>query len=219
VSQLFAQAGMDPVYGVCHLFVETCHDVLFHGVVAGEENIPRHGGFIVAANHASVLDPPFIGCHVPRQLNFFARKTLWKGGIVNWWLDTVGTIAVDRDAGSDVAAIKRVLQVLRQDRAMIVFPEGTRTRTGQLQRPKPGVGLLACRTGVAVVPARIFGSFEAFGRKGPLRIGTPVSVVFGRPLRPADYDDRSEGKERYQHASERIMNAIAALDLPRPRVI
>jgi 1-acyl-sn-glycerol-3-phosphate acyltransferase len=219
MSQLFAQAGMEPVYGICHLLVETCHDVFFHGVVAGEENIPRQGGFIIAANHASVLDPPFIGCHVPRQLSFFARKTLWKGGIVNWWLDTVGTIAVDRDAGSDVAAIKRVLQVLRRDRAMIVFPEGTRTRTGQLQRPKPGVGLLACRTGVAVVPTRIFGTFEAFGRKGPLRIGTPVSVVFGRPLRPADYDDRSEGKERYQHASERIMAAIAALELPQPQVI
>jgi 1-acyl-sn-glycerol-3-phosphate acyltransferase len=219
MSQLFAQAGMEPVYGICHLLVETCHDILFHGVVSGGENIPRQGGFIIAANHASVLDPPFIGCHVPRQLSFFGRKTLWKGGIVSWWLDTVGTIAVDRDAGSDVAAIKRVLQVLRQDRAMIVFPEGTRTRTGQLQRPKPGVGLLACRTGVAVVPARIFGTFEAFGRKGPLRIGTPVSVVFGRPLRPADYDDRSEGKERYQHASERIMAAIAALELPRPQVI
>lgn len=219
MSQLFAQAGMEPVYGVCHLLVETCHDAFFHGVVVGEENIPRQGGFIVAANHASVLDPPFIGCHVPRQLSFFARKTLWKGGIVSWWLDTVGVIPVDRDSGSDVAAIKRVLHVLTDNKALILFPEGTRTRTGELQRPKAGVGLLACRTGVPVVPARIFGSFEAFRRKGPLRIGSPVSVVFGRPLQPADYDDRSEGKERYQHASERIMAAIAALELPRPRVI
>ena len=78
---------------------------------------------------------------------------------------------------------------------------------------------MACRTGVPVVPARVFGAFEAFGRNGPLRLGTPVSVVFGRPLLPADYDDRSEGKERYQRASERIMSAIAALELPRPRVI
>jgi 1-acyl-sn-glycerol-3-phosphate acyltransferase len=219
MTQLFGQAGMDPVYGICHLFVETCHDVLFHGVVSGEENIPRQGGFIVAANHASVLDPPLIGCHVPRQLSFFARKTLWKGGIVNWWLDTVGVIPVDRDSGSDVAAIKRVLHVLKDNKALILFPEGTRTRTGELQRPKAGLGLLACRTGVPVVPARIFGSFKAFGRKGPLRIGTPVSVMFGRPLLPRDYDDQSEGKDRYQHASERIMAAIAALELPRPRVV
>jgi 1-acyl-sn-glycerol-3-phosphate acyltransferase len=70
-----------------------------------------------------------------------------------------------------------------------------------------------------VVPARVFGTFEAFGRNGPLRLGAPVSVVFGRPLLAADYDDRSEGKERYQHASERIMSAIAALELPRPTVV
>jgi len=219
MTRLFAPAGMDAVYGVCHLLVRTVHEVFFHGAVAGVENIPLEGGCIIAANHASVLDPPLVGCHVPRQLAFFARKTLWKGGAVSWWLDTVGTIAVDRDAGSDVTAMKRVFQVLKNDRAMIVFPEGTRTRTGELQRPKAGVGLLACRTGVPVVPARIFGSFAAFGRKGPLRLGTPVSVVFGPPLRPADYDDRSAGRERYQHASERIMAAIAVLELPPPRVI
>jgi len=219
MSQLFAPVRMDGVYGVCYLVVRTCHEAFFHGTVAGVENIPLEGGCIIAGNHASVLDPPLIGCHVPRQLAFFARKTLWKGGVISWWLDTVGTIAVDRDAGSDVAAMKRVFQVLKNGRAMIVFPEGTRTRTGELQHPKPGVGLLACRTGVPVVPARIFGTFGAFGRKGPLRLGTPVSVVFGRPLRPADYDDQSEGKERYQHASERIMAAIAALGLPPPRVV
>ena len=78
---------------------------------------------------------------------------------------------------------------------------------------------MACRTGVPVVPARIFGSFEAFGRNGPLRLGTRVFVVFGRPLLATDYDDQSEGKERYQHASERIMAAVAALEIPRPKVI
>jgi 1-acyl-sn-glycerol-3-phosphate acyltransferase len=219
MSHLFAPVRIDGVYGVCHYLVRTCHGAFFPGAVAGVEHIPLEGGCIIAANHASVLDPPLIGCHVPRQLAFFARKTLWKGGIISWWLDTVGTIAVDRDAGSDVAAMKRVLQVLKTGRAMIVFPEGTRTRTGGMQRPKAGVGLLACRTGVPVVPARIFGTFAAFGRKGPLRLGTPVSVVFGRPLLPAAYDVRSEGKVRYQQASERIMAAIAALELPRTQVL
>ena len=108
---------------------------------------------------------------------------------------------------------------LKREKGIILFPEGTRTPTGQLQRPKAGVGLMACRTGVPVVPARVFGSFEACGRNGPLRLRTPVSVVFGRPLLAADYDDQSEGKERYQRASERIMSAIAALELPRPKVI
>ncbi|HUL54932.1 MAG TPA: lysophospholipid acyltransferase family protein [Opitutaceae bacterium] len=214
-----ALAEMSSVYAVCHFTVETLHAILFPGEVSGVESIPRTGGLIVAANHASVLDPPLIGCHVPRQLAFFARKTLWKGGLVSWWLDIVGTIPVDRDSGADASAIRRVLKVLRDGRAIIVFPEGTRTRTGALQRPKPGVGLLACRAGVPVVPARIFGTFEALGRTGPLRVGTPISIAFGPPLVPAVFDNHAEGKDRYQHASERIMAAIAALELPRPTVI
>ncbi len=213
------EAAMDSVYGLSHFVVSTLHDILCRGEVIGVENIPLRGGLIVAANHASVLDPPLIGCRLPRQLAFFARKTLWKGGIISWWLDTVGTIPVDRDSGSDVSAIKHVLQVLKQGRATIVFPEGTRTPTGRLQEAKAGVGLLACRTGAPVVPARILGTFETLGRDRPLRLGTPISMIFGRPLTPADYDSPADGKERYQRASERIMAAIAALELPRPTVI
>ncbi|HUJ44969.1 MAG TPA: lysophospholipid acyltransferase family protein [Opitutaceae bacterium] len=219
MSPTSVPAEMDTVYAICHYTVETLHDILFPGDVSGLEHIPRAGGLIIAANHASVLDPPLIGCHVPRQMVFFARKTLWKGGLISWWLDVVGTIPVDRDSGADVSAIRRVLKVLRDGRAIIVFPEGTRTRTGALQRPKPGVGLLACRAGVPVVPARIFGTFAALGRKGPLRVGTPISITFGPPLSPAQFDDHTDGKDRYQHASECIMAAIAALELPRPQVI
>jgi 1-acyl-sn-glycerol-3-phosphate acyltransferase len=118
-----------------------------------------------------------------------------------------------------VVAIRRVLQALKQEQGIIMFPEGTRSPTGRLQPAKAGVGLMACRTGAAVVPTRIFGSFEAFGRHGPLRLGTPLTVVFGAPLFPADYDDHADGKERYQHASERIMSAIASLEIPRPTVV
>ncbi len=215
----FPQVRMGFVYGFFHFGMSALCDINFRIAVSGVENLPRRGGFIVAANHASLLDPPIVGAQVPRQMAAFARKTLWKGGIISWWLDIVGVIPVDRDGGSDVGAIRRVLQTLKQEKGIVLFPEGTRTLSGQLQRAKAGVGLMACRTGVPVVPARVFGTFEACGRYGPLRLGTPVSVVFGRPLLAADYDDQSEGKDRYQHASERIMSAIAALELPRPTVI
>jgi 1-acyl-sn-glycerol-3-phosphate acyltransferase len=215
----FPQVGMEFAYGFFHYGMGVLCEINFRIAVSGGEHLPRRGGFIVAANHASLLDPPIVGAQLPRQTAAFARKTLWKRGIASWWLDAVRVIPVDRDGGSDVGAIRRVLQVLKKDNGIILFPEGTRTLTGQLQRAKAGVGLMACRTGVPVVPARIFGSFEACGRNGPLRLGTPVTVVFGRPMLAGDYDDQSEGKERYQHASERIMSAIAALELPRPKVI
>ena len=219
MSYSFRQVEMTRVYGFCHYVFRVLFDIAFRGEVAGLENLPKTGAFMIASNHASHLDPPIVGSLIPRQVCFFARKTLWKKGFASWWLDIVGTIPVDRDGGSDVSAIKRVLQALKNDKVIILFPEGTRSPDGNLQSAKPGVGLLACRTQVPVVPARIFGSFDAFGRDGKVHIPTPVTVVYGKPISPADYDDPSAGKERYQRASERIMTHIAALQKPRETVV
>jgi 1-acyl-sn-glycerol-3-phosphate acyltransferase len=219
MSQSYPQVEMTPVYGVCHAILDILGGICFRGDVAGTENLPVKGGFLLAANHASFLDPPLVGLPVSHQVCFFARKSLWKPGLAAWWLDAVGCIPVDRDGTSDITAIKRVLQAVKNERVIILFPEGTRTPDGRLQTPKPGVGLLACRTGAPVVPARIFGSFEAFGRSGKLRLGTPVSITYGRPLSPADYDNPDDGKERYPRAAARIMAAIARLEPPRITVI
>jgi len=214
MSRLYTQVEMEPVYGFFHYLAIVTYDIFFRGEVTGLENLPTEGSFLIAANHASFLDPPLIGSQVPRQIAYFARKTLWKPGIAAWWLDTVGTIPVDRDGGQDVSAIKRVLRALKEDKGLILFPEGTRSPDGGLQAPKAGVGLICCRAQVPVVPVRIFGSFEAYGKGRGLRLGTPVSIVFGRPIPPSAYDEPGAGKERYQIASERIMERIAALQQP-----
>jgi 1-acyl-sn-glycerol-3-phosphate acyltransferase len=211
--------AMQPMYGICDYVILNIYDACFRGEVNGLENIPAQGSFILAANHASLLDPPIVGCHVPRQFSFFARKTLWKPGFASWWLDTVGTIPVDRDGSTDVMAIKRVLQALHTGRPIIMFPEGTRSRDGHLQPAKSGIGMLACRAAVPVVPARIFGSFDAFGPSRRLQLGTPIHLTYGRVLRPQDFDDPAAGKERYQRASEKIMSAIAALEVPPPSIV
>lgn len=214
MSRAFRQVEMQLVYGFFHYLATVVYGMFFRGETVGLHHLPAKGSFLIAANHASFLDPPFIGSQVPRQIAYFARKTLWVGGFASWWLDEVGTIPVDRDGGQDVSAIKRVLKALKDDKGLILFPEGTRTSNGCLQEPKAGVGLIACRAQVPVVPARIFGSFEAFGKGRSLRLGTPVSIVFGPPISPADYDDPAAGKERYQIASTRIFERIAALKQP-----
>jgi 1-acyl-sn-glycerol-3-phosphate acyltransferase len=107
-----------------------------------------------------------------------------------------------------------VLRALKDDKGLILFPEGTRSPDGRLKAPKAGVGLIACRSQVPVVPARVFGSFEAYGKGRSLRLGTPVTVVFGRPVLPSAYDQPDAGRERYQIASERIMAEIARLEPP-----
>ena len=219
MSRRYAQLEMEGVYGVSHALIEILYGICFRGDIAGAENLSLPGGYIVAANHASLLDPPIVGLFLPRQVRFFARKTLWKPGIASWWLTQVGTIPVDRDGGSDVAAIKRVLQALKAGKAVILFPEGTRSVDDQLQKPKPGIGLIACRSRVPVVPARVFGSSDAFGRGGKLRLGSPVSVTYGAPLYPQDYDHPADGDERYQRAADRIMAAIGKLEAPARAVI
>ena len=210
---------MTPFYGFFHSFIHGIYQAFFRGEVVGTDHIPAGGPYLIAANHASHLDPPLVGCQVARQMRFFARKTLWNNSFVGWWLSQIETIAVDRDSG-DVGAIKKVLSALAENRAIVLFPEGTRSPDGQLQKPKAGVGLMACKSGASVVPCRVYGSYAAFG-KGRLlpNFGTPVTIVFGRPIPPSEYDDPAAGKERYQVASARIFERIAALPEPRYAVI
>ncbi len=205
---------MTPFYGFFDYLAVNVFGMWFRGEVVGTENFPTEGPFLIASNHASHFDPFFVGCQVPRQLRFFARRSLWLNRFNAWWLNQVEVIPVERDSG-DVGAIKRVLLALKENRAVILFPEGTRSMDGHLQKPKAGVGLMACKTGVPVVPCRVYDSFAAFGKGSAVpRFGTPVTIVFGRPIAASDYDDPSAGKARYETAAQRIMDRIAAL--PRP---
>ena len=219
MSRAFPEFEMGRVYGFCHYVIRVLFDMFFRGEVIGADNLPQHGGFLLAANHASFLDPPIIGCHISRQIAYFARKTLWRRGFASWWLDSVGAIPVDRDGGQDVSAIKRVLKALKEERGLILFPEGTRTMDGNLRDAKAGVGFIAVKTQVPVIPVRIFGSFEALGKGRGLRLGTPVTVIYGKPMPPSAYDAPHAGKERAQIASDRIMAEIAKLQPPLERVI
>jgi 1-acyl-sn-glycerol-3-phosphate acyltransferase len=205
---------MTPFYGFFHYVAQSVYRMWFRGEVVGQENFPTTGPFLIASNHASHLDPPIVGCQVARQMRFFARKSLWNSRLSSWWLDKVETIPVDRDSG-DIGAIKRVLQALKENRAVVLFPEGTRSPDGHLQKAKAGVGFMACKTGAPVVPCRVYGSFAAFGKgdKFP-HFGTSVTIVFGPPIPAGDYDDPTAGKARYEVAAQRIMDRIAALPEP-----
>lgn len=209
------------LYWISHAVVRSLFDQLLIGEVEGLENIPRRGACILAANHCSHLDPPLTGCRILRRLTFFARKTLWKPGIAAWWLDGVGTIPVDRDGESDVSALKRTLLTLQQGGLLTLFPEGTRSPDGSLQEPKPGIGLIAARSQAMVIPCRIFNSHLVLSRKSKLpNLRTRIHIVYGQPIPPSQYDPgREAGKQRYQTIARRIMDRIAQLKRPRPRVI
>ena len=182
--------------------------------IYGSENMPPRGSFILAVNHASFYDPAAVTCRLPRPIHFFARKTLFKG-LFGKLIAKLNAIPVDRDGDGDVSAIKRVLGLLRKGEGLLLFPEGTRSPDGNLQEPQRGVGMIACRTGVPILPARIFGSYESFGRqrKWP-KIGQPISIVFGEVILPMEIDPGGEHDLRYETSAKRIMKAIERIRLP-----
>jgi cytidylate kinase len=181
----------------------------------GVENVPRTGAFLLASNHASFLDPVLAGCHLPRPICSFARKDLWDSRILAWILDHLKCIPVDRDGDGDIGAFKRVFAALKAGEGLQVFPEGTRTKDGRLQPARRGIGLLAGKPGVPVVPVRVFGTYETYNRRQFFpRPFYRLGVTYGPALMPRDYDPGPGDPRRYDIIAQRIMDAIAALPPP-----
>ena len=182
--------------------------------VHGAHNVPSTGPFILACNHASFYDPPAFGANLPRELHYFARKTLFKGTLGKIITD-LNSIPVDRDGNSDISAFKSVFSTLKTDGGLLLFPEGTRTQNGQLQPAKKGIGLIACRAQVPVVPARIFGSYDVWGRQKKIPDFRPaIQLVVGSPLSIAHFDPGKKDPKRYQTAANTIMEYITRLYIP-----
>lgn len=178
--------------------------------VIGAENVIEDGPVILAANHASFLDPPLVGIACRRGIHYLARKSLLDWPVLGPILPELNVIPVDQK-NADRSALMAAIRVVREGGAIILFPEGTRSTDGRLQSAQPGVGMLVAKTGAPVVPVRVFGSFEAFPRDRMLPRRVPITVVIGKPLR---FDKEAfSGREDYQKASDRIMDAVARLEI------
>jgi 1-acyl-sn-glycerol-3-phosphate acyltransferase len=182
--------------------------------VFGQDNIIEEGPALLAMNHQSFLDPPLAGICCQREIFYLARKTLFDVPVLGFFMKHVNVIGVDRE-GSDVGALKSVIRVLRAGGCTIVFPEGTRSRDGNLLPARPGAGLIIAKTLVPVMPMRIFGAFDAFppGAKWPRR--SPVTIVIGEPMRFTAADVTGNQRDIFQRLSESVMEEIAALENPR----
>ena len=203
---------MKLIYRVGHTVCRVVARFGFSFSVYGRENLIEDGSAIVASNHQSYLDPPLIGCAHQRELHYLARNTLFDYTLLGWFLKRVNTVPVDRDRG-DIAAIKTIIRLVKEGHRVIIFPEGTRSQSGQLQQARSGLGMVIAKTGAPVVPVRLFGTFEALPKTGGLRF-VPVSMVVGRPLRFTGQDLASKDRDIYQRLSDRVMEQIANLRIP-----
>ena len=184
---------------------------IFHRFrVSGLEHVPSDGAFLLASNHVSFFDPPALGCRVPRDLHYFARKSLFKG-LLGKLITAFNSIPVDRES-SDVSSFKKALKVLKEGSPLLVFPEGTRSLDGSLQAAKAGVGLIAIKAGVPILPARVIGGFEILGKgcKWP-KLGHRLTVVYGPLLQIETLDPGPKTEKRSQTVADAIMEAIGKL--------
>jgi 1-acyl-sn-glycerol-3-phosphate acyltransferase len=207
---------MNFVYFLGWCFFRTLYATYFHWRVFNAERVPLKGPVILASNHASFLDPPLVGSGVTRGINYLARDTLFRYPGIGWLLRKWNSVPVDRDGGG-ARGLKAILDRLLAGGAIILFPEGTRTRDGQLQPARSGIGLTVIKSDATVVPARVFGTFEAYGRH--LKIPRPhqVAVKYGRPMYFESLRAESKTctkarlKQIYQEVADEIMAEIAKL--------
>ena len=183
----------------------------FHGFqVEGLEHVPKDGAFLLASNHLSFLDPPALGCLMPRNLHYFARDSLFTGPL-GLLIKSLNSIPVNRSQ-LDLATLRRVLKVLDEGHPLLVFPEGTRSEDGELGAAKKGVGMLVAKSQVPVLPARIFGSYEIMGKGKSLpRLGRKLRVRYGSLLDLESIDPGGKGGDRYDRISQSVMTAISEI--------
>lgn len=203
---------MNPYYWVGYHFSRLLARIFFRFRIIHRERMIQSGPVIVAMNHQSYLDPPLAGNACNRAIYFLARRSLLNVPVLRWLLPKLNVIPVNQE-GIDRSALKALIQVIKAGNGALVFPEGSRTLDGNLQPGLPGIGLIIAKTLAPVVPMRIFGAHEALPRGGGRMRFHPITVVVGEPIHFTASDLQDRGKDVYAQLSQRVMDAIAALQM------
>lgn len=197
-------------YNVSRAILALTWTVIMRPRALGVGNVPMKGSVLIASNHQSYLDPPMLGAFVPRRIDYVARAGLFKWKPFAWLISAFNAIPIRENEG-DSQAIRLILQRLSEGRAVLIFPEGTRTNDGAMGEFKRGVALLVRKANCPVVPAAIEGAFDAWPRgKGPRPKGWRVYVAYGKPI-PAD-ELMKDGPDAALRRLEREIDAMR-LDL------
>ena len=166
--------------------------------VIGKENVPTDGGVLLCSNHISNLDPPTVGIAAPRQVHFMAKEELFSAPVLGKILPHINAFPVKRGM-SDREALRKGLGVLKEGKVLGLFPEGTRSETGELGKGLAGAGFFALRSKAQIVPCAVIGPYKPFKR---------LKVVFGKPI---EFDDYRKNKVSAEEATDIIMSEIGQL--------
>lgn len=169
--------------------------------VFGRENLLATGGLILVANHTSYWDPVVVCCMADRPVYFMAKSELFSVPLLGKLLKKVGVFPVYRNR-LDRVAVHTALKYLAEGKVVGIFPEGSRSHTGELLQPHPGAAMLALKSKAPVLPVAVIGSRGVFGK---------IRVFAGKPLYFSDTGNTKKDKTKIEDFSKRIMSEIAGL--------
>jgi len=190
------------IYYVTYFLTKILSWVYFPYTAHHIRNIPRQGSFILASNHISNLDPVVLGICSVRRLNFMAKIELFKGAL-GFFLTNLGAFPVKRGE-SDFGAMREALRRLKEGRVILIFVEGTRRIGNEPSKAQAGVGFLAMKSGVPIVPVYVQGTDKVMAPGTKFFKRGQVSATFGEPFFVSD-------APTYEEASQRILDQIYAL--------
>jgi len=194
-----------PLYRVARAILRPLHTVLFLPTYINRENIPENGKCIICSNHISLLDPVFIVFGVKRQVHFMAKSGLFKNPIASWFFRAIGTFPVNRDSAVDTTAINNSISVLSNDHVMGIFPEGTRTKDGEIGRFKAGAVMLAVKENAPLVPTAIY------IKRGKGGLFCKPVVAFGEPVTTTELGITEDSPKQIREASRVLCEKVKEL--------
>lgn len=207
---------MNPLYWFFKNLYFAFGKAFFSLRIKGEENLvhPNQGGTIIACNHQSFLDPPFVAVSYPGQIHFLARDSLFTGKsflgrIFGKAIASINAVPIKRD-GADLASMKLIIKEIKTGKRVLMFPEGTRSEDGSLQEAAGGIGMIVAKSKAIVQPVRIEGAFNAWSRHMKFPKPAPVTVSIGKPI-DFSYMGKIRTKEQYQEIADTIMAKIGEL--------
>ena len=179
--------------------------------VYGRENLPAEGPFIVASNHVSYVDPGIVGIACDGyRISFMTKRELFESRRWHWWFEAMDSIPADRVA-KDSKPLKTAIKKLKNGKIVGIFPEGTRSPDGSIQKAEPGIGLLAEKTGAPIIPVYLSGTDSVLPRGARWLRMHPITARIGKAVKTDSLEAMPDKKERYFSIGEKVMQAIKEL--------
>lgn len=177
--------------------------------IVGKENVPKSGPALIVSNHLSMVDPFVVGFGADRLVSFMGKEELFRTPIVGFLVRKLGSFPVDRSR-RDPASMRIALTILKDGDLLGMFPEGTRSTTGEMQELRAGAARLASRTHAPIVPVAVINTDRALP-PGKFIRPARISVVFGKPFELTELSEKPKDEEAMARALELIKDKIAEL--------